>query len=170
MKPGDVALFRPHNRVGSAIAVFDESRYCHIRMITDADGGTVEADFKGAIRGHVQDGDVIVTAPLTDGQRARIAAMATPLLGTPYGFADIAALAFAKLGLRVPFLSKRLARPDRLFCSQLVDIVWQAVGFKAFDDGRLPQDVTPGDIADKAFTNSWPATTYRNADYHKVLM
>lgn len=170
MKPGDVALFRPHNSVGNAIAVFDQARYCHIRLITDTDGGTIEADFKGAIHGHVQDGDVIVTAPLTDGQRAQILNAATPLLGTPYGFADIAALALAKIGIRLPFLSKRLARPDRLFCSQLVDIVWQAVGFHAFDDGRMPQDVTPGDIADHAFVNSWPATTYRNADYHKVLM
>ena len=170
MKPGDVALFRPANAIGNAIAVFDQARYCHVRLIIDADGTTVEADFKGAIRGHVQDGDVIVTAPLTDEQRARILEAASSLLGTPYGFADIAALALAKLGLRVPFLSKRLARPDRLFCSQLVDIVWQSVGFKAFDDGRLPQDVTPGDIADRAFVNGWPATTYRNADYHKVLM
>lgn len=170
MKPGDVALFRPANPVGNAIAVFDQARYCHIRLVTDEDGGTIEADFKGAIKGHVQDGDVIVTAPLSDEQRAAILAAAEQLLGTPYGFADIAALALSKLGVKLPFLSKRLARPDRLFCSQLVDIVWQAVGFHAFDDGRPPQSVTPGDIADHAFVNSWPATTYRNADYHKVLM
>jgi hypothetical protein len=170
LKPGDVALFRPANAIGNAIAVFDQARYCHVRLIIDGDGTTIEADFKGAIKGHVQDGDVIVSVPLTDEQRARILNAATPLLGTPYGFADIAALALAKLGLKLPFLTKRLARPDRLFCSQLVDIVWQAVDFTAFADGRLPQDVTPGDIADRAFTGSWPTTTYRSAEFNKVLM
>ena len=170
MKPGDVALFRPANPIGWAIAIFDQARYCHVRMIVDEAGTTVEADFKGAIRGHVQDGDVIVSAPLTDEEGAKILAAAEQLLGTPYGFADIAALALAKLGIRLPFLSKRLARPDRLFCSQLVDIVWQKAGFKAFNDDRLPQDVTPGDIADTAFVGSWPTTVYRSDEYHQVLM
>lgn len=170
MKPGDVALFRPCTPIGNAIAVFDQARYCHVRLIVDPDGTTVEADFKGAIRGHVQDGDVIVTAPLTPDERDKVLAAATPLLGTPYGFADIAALALAKLGIRLPSLTRRLARPDRLFCSQLVDIVWQSVGFRAFDDDRLPQDVTPGDIADRAFVGGWPATTYHSDEFNKVLM
>ncbi|MGN6724131.1 MAG: hypothetical protein ACTHJM_16105 [Marmoricola sp.] len=161
MRPGDVALFRPHNALGRAVAVFDRSRYCHVRLIVAEDGTTVEADLKGAIEGRVRDGDVIVTAPLTVAQRALIRAHAEALLGTPYGFADIGALALAQFGIRLPSLSRRLDRYDRLFCSQLVDVVWQSVGFAAFDDGRLPQDVTPGDIADHAFTNDWPASTYK---------
>ena len=163
MRPGDIALYRPHNTIGRAIGFFDSSRYCHVRLITDERGGTVEADFKGAIHGAVQDGDVIVTAPLSDAQRAMVPVIADGLIGTPYGFADLFALAAAKLGIPVPFLAKRLGRPDRLFCSQLVDIVWSATGFVAFDDGRMPQDVTPGDIADHALTNDWPAHTYTAA-------
>lgn len=161
MKPGDVALVRPRNLVGQLVADFDNARYCHARLITDTDGGTVEADVKGAIRGNVRDGDVIIEAPLSDTQRAHIAEAATGLLGTPYGFLDIAALAASKLGLPVPYLKQRIERPDRLFCSQLVDIVWQSVGYTAFTDGRTPQDVTPGDIADKAFTEEWPTTTHK---------
>jgi hypothetical protein len=161
VRPGDVALYRPHNTLGRAVAVFDRSRYCHVRLIVNTDGTTVEADLKGAIRGHVRDGDVIVTAPLTDAQRAQVPAVADTLLGTPYGFADIAALALAQLGIRLPSLSRRLDRYDRLFCSQLVDVVWQSVGFTAFDDGRLPQDVTPGDIADHALVNDWPTETHK---------
>jgi hypothetical protein len=159
MRPGDAALYRPHNTLGEAIAAFTRSRYCHVRLIVDEDGSTVEADFKGAIQGHVQDGDVIVSPPLTDAQRAIIPVVAEHLIGTPYGFLDIAALALASVGIRNRWLAARIARTDQLICSQLVDVVWQATGFHAFADGRLPQDVTPGDIADTALSNGWTAQT-----------
>lgn len=158
MLPGDVALFRPANWVGRTISVFTMSRYCHIRLIVTPTGDTVEADFGGAVRGHVHKGDVVVSVPLSDDQRARIGAVAAPMVGIPYGLADILALGLAQLGVRLPSLARRIARPDRLFCSQLVDLAWGGVGYTAFHDGRLPQDVSPGDIADLAFTSSWPTT------------
>jgi hypothetical protein len=155
--PGDVALTRPNGWVGRVISLVTSSRYCHIRLIVAGDGSTVEANPPGAYRGKVQTGDVIVTAPLTDEQRAQIATTAAALVGIPYGFLDVVALGLAQFGLRLPGLRKRLGRPDRLFCSQLVDKAWQAVGFHAFTDDRLPQNVSPGDIADLAFCSSWPA-------------
>ena len=160
MKPGDVALYRPHNTLGATVAWLTRARYCHVRLIVDEAGHTVEADLKGAIRGAVQKGDVIVTAPLTDAQRAAIPALAAGVVGTPYGFLDILALLLAAFGLRFRWLAHRVGRSDRLICSQLVDVVWQAAGFHAFDDGRLPQDVTPGDIADTALSTGWTAATY----------
>lgn len=159
MLPGDVALFRPANWVGRTISVVTTSRYCHVRLIVDSDGSTVEADFGGAVRGHVEPGDVIVTAPLTPEERARIPAIAAAMVGIPYGFVDILALGLAQAGVRLPSLARRIARPDRLFCSQLVDLAWGRAGYTAFHDGRLPQDVSPGDIADLAFVSSWPTTT-----------
>jgi hypothetical protein len=42
-----------------------------------------------------------------------------------------------------------------------VDLVWRSVGFHAFTDGRLPQNVSPGDIADLALVNGWDATTHK---------
>jgi hypothetical protein len=42
-----------------------------------------------------------------------------------------------------------------------VDLVWRSVGFHAFTDGRLPQNVSPGDIADLALVNGWDATTHQ---------
>lgn len=164
MLPGDVALFRPHNTVGRVIASVTMARFCHARLIIDQAGNTVEADFGGAIRGRVEPGDVIVSPPLTLEQRAAIPSIAAPLVGTPYGWADIIALGAAQLGVRhLPrFVRARLARTDRLFCSQLVDIAWQRAGYRAFDDGRTPLDVSPGDIADLAFTHEWPTTTARS--------
>jgi hypothetical protein len=159
MRPGDVALYRPHNTLGAIVAWLTRARYCHVRLITTTDGQTVEADLKGAIRGRVQPGDVIVSAPLTDAQRALIPVLAAAVVGTPYGFLDILALLLASFGLRFPALAARIERSDRLICSQLVDVVWQAAGFHAFADGRLPQDVTPGDIADTALSNGWTAHT-----------
>jgi uncharacterized protein YycO len=172
VRPGDVALVRPNGWLGEVISVDTRSPYCHARMITASDGSTVEANPPGAYRGKVQPGDVIVTAPLTDEQRAQIAEVAEKLVGTPYGFLDVGALGLAQFGLRLPFLEARLGRTDRLFCSQLVDLVWQRVGFRAFTPEtdpdfqrtgkeRLPQDVTPGDLADLAFCSSWHAEVLR---------
>ena len=172
MLPGDVALLRPNGWVGEGVDLVSRSRYCHVRLITDADGSTVEANPPGAFRGSVREGDVIVSVPLTDAQRALVAEAAGPLVGTPYGFLDVAALGLAQFDLRLPILRQRLARPDRLFCSQLVDLVWQSVGFHAFTPAtdpeyqrtgkeRLPQDVTPGDIADLAFTSGWKAQVFK---------
>lgn len=158
--PGDIALYRPHNTLGKLISHFDKSRYCHVRLITTELGETVEADFKGAIQGRIQEGDVIVRTPLTVVQRNNIYMEAKRLVGTPYGFLDLLALANADMGFKVPFLQKRLESPKTLFCSQLVDLVWQRVGYHAFNDGRQPQDVTPGDIADLAFTSDWLSWTH----------
>lgn len=159
MQPGDAALVRPTDWTGRTVSFLSESRYCHIRLITDPDGGTVEANPDGAARGHVRSGDIIIQAPLTDQQRGWVPAMADTLIGTPYDFADVAALALVNFGITLPTLTRRVERPDRLFCSQLVDIVWQGVGYHAFNDGRVPQQVTPGDIADLAFSSGWKAYT-----------
>jgi hypothetical protein len=148
------------NPLGHAVTWFDLSRYCHVRLVTSEDGATVEADLKGAVRGRVRAGDVIVSPPLTDAQRALIGEAAAGLVGTPYGFPDIAALALKRLGIRLPGLNHRIERSDRLICSQLVDVVWQSVGFRGFDDGRLPQDVTPGDIADLSLADGWTSHTF----------
>jgi hypothetical protein len=157
MLPGDIALCHPDGWVGHDICFATRSRYCHVRLITDADGSTVEANPPGAFRGRVQRGDVVVSVPLTDAQRAKVPALAGDLVGTPYGWLDVAALGLAQFGLQLPVLERRLARPDRLFCSQLVDVVWQSVEFHAFDDGRLPQNVTPGDLAELSFASGWKA-------------
>lgn len=90
--------------------------------------------------------------------------------GTGYGFADILAVGALQYGLRPKLIREVVARSDRLICSQLVDksyltarLTVQYLGegesfsdaldapprrypLHLFNDGRLPQDVTPGDL------------------------
>lgn len=88
--------------------------------------------------------------PLTSSERAEIGLAAVALVGTPYGFLDIVALAYAKvLGRACPkFIRRRVERSDRLICSQLVDVCYQHAGIQLFADGRPNEDVTPGDLYD----------------------
>lgn len=153
--PGDVALARGNDAVGLAIQFGTRSRFNHVRLVTNEVGHVLEADPSGAEWGLVHPDDVVVRPPLTMEQRSRIDGIAAHLHGTPYGFLDCAALGLAQFGLTLPSVTRRVSRPDRLFCSQLVDYAWFLSGFRAFDDGRVPQDVSPGDIADLAFRAGW---------------
>jgi hypothetical protein len=155
-QPGDIALVHETGPVALGIQYGTRSRYNHVRLVVDTmHGRVVEAKPGGAARGHVGRNDVVVRPPLTWEQRAKIPAIAASLLGTPYGFLDVAALGLAQVGIVLPGVKHRIARPDRLFCSQLVDYAWTLAGFHAFTDDRTPQDVSPGDLADLAFRQGW---------------
>ncbi|MFD6636754.1 hypothetical protein ACFWDN_13160 [Micromonospora chalcea] len=131
------------------------SRYNHIRLILDEHGSVLEANPSGCEYGMVQPGDVIVQAPLTDEQRARIGNLADRQAGKPYNFLDVVALGLSQFGFKPAWAWRRIGNPRTLFCSQLVDYVWELAGFHAFDDGRQHHDVSPGDVADLAFTEGW---------------
>jgi hypothetical protein len=154
-QPGDMALVHESGFVETGIQFGTRSRYNHVRLIVSPHGAVVEARPRGASRGHVSPGDVVVRPPLTLAQRLQIPDIAAGLLGTPYGFLDVAALGLAQFGITLPGVKRRIARPDRLFCSQLCDYAWSLAGFTAFTDGRTPQDVSPGDLADLAFRDGW---------------
>lgn len=78
--------------------------------------------------------------------RAALAYEARDLVGTPYGFSDYLALTLAHLGFRPQWLRTYIARSGRLICSQLVDETFRRQGLHLFTDGRIPMDVTPGDL------------------------
>jgi cell wall-associated NlpC family hydrolase len=95
--------------------------------------------------------------PLTDTQRTDIANAATTLIGTPYGWPDAIAIALAqpRLGRHLdttkpldqqPWWYKRIAREDRLICSQLVDYAHYLGGVNLYDDGRPFGLVSPADL------------------------
>jgi hypothetical protein len=85
---------------------------------------------------------------LTDQQRVRIVGYAYKHMGAPYSWLDCLAIGLAKVtGKKLaPFIRARLSRPDRLMCSQLVDLTYTEAGVPLFSDGRLAGDVSPGDL------------------------
>lgn len=92
--------------------------------------------------------------PLTNEHRANILTEALDLEGTPYSFADYAALALVRLHVRPKKLLNYVASSNHMICSQLVDYVYCKVGVHLFDDGRPSQDVTPGDL-DRILSLDW---------------
>lgn len=65
-----------------------------------------------------------------------------------YGYLQYLALGLVALGFQPEWLRRYIASKNRMICSQLVDEVYRRAGIQLFDDGRLPQDVTPGDLDD----------------------
>lgn len=78
--------------------------------------------------------------------REKIVDFGRSLKGTPYNYLDYLAIGLDRFGIRPALIRRRLSRPDRLICSQLVDYVYQMAGIHLFDDGRDPSQVTPGDL------------------------
>lgn len=89
--------------------------------------------------------------------RELIVENAIKTIGTPYGYLDIIAIGIAqkRLGSKIdvlkayedqPWWVKRLTRKDRLICSQLCDYVYLLSGLHLYDDGRMSQLVSPGDL------------------------
>jgi hypothetical protein len=75
-----------------------------------------------------------------------MASVADSLIGIPYGFTDYLSLAAFGFGIKLPFTRKRIQDKGTMICSQLVDEFFLRLGIPLFDDGRLPMDVTPGDL------------------------
>lgn len=88
---------------------------------------------------------------LTQGQRLTIVNRAKSLVGTPYNWLDIVAIALAQrrlggiLGLK-SWIAKRLSDDGMMICSQLVDWCYQQAGVQLFKDGRPSGMVSPGDL------------------------
>ncbi|MEU7590623.1 hypothetical protein AB0A95_30575 [Micromonospora sp. NPDC049230] len=90
------------------------------------------------------------------GWRTAAGITAAKMVGTPYGFAQYAALAALTLtggnaanaqGPLARYVNRRdpvTRHPVQMICSQLVDEVLRAVRVPLFKDGRPPQYVTPG--------------------------
>lgn len=81
---------------------------------------------------------------LTPWQVRTAAASAVSAVGTPYSFADYAALTALHLGLPHALLRSYVTTSRRMICSQMCDWALCSAGVHLFTDGRLPQDVTPG--------------------------
>jgi cell wall-associated NlpC family hydrolase len=143
-----------HNRLaGWAIRFGTDSKVNHAFVYVGG-GQIVEAAPGGA---RINDVDAYDNITWSHSQpwaitRHHIAHAARGMVGTPYGWLDIFAIALAqgRTGRLVndrTWWVKRVQRTDRLICSQLVDLAYQQSGIHLFNDGRLPGLVSPGDLA-----------------------
>lgn len=162
--PGDIGLVHGGGLGRTLILLGDRikarregikpSPFAHV-VVYVGDGQVVEAQPAGARQTGMPEGAEWRTwhIPLTDEQRGRLSAYALSLIGTPYSWLAIAALTLADLGCNVQRDDGGLTRigttirdSGELVCSQLVDLVYDDCHLHLFDDGRLPGEVTPGDL------------------------
>jgi uncharacterized protein YycO len=85
----------------------------------------------------------------TEEQRLEAARQALGLVGTPYSFLDYFSLFLTRMGWGWGVTKRYVKETGHMICSQFVDESYRRAGVHFFDDGRLPQDVTPGDLAVK---------------------
>lgn len=154
MKNGDYGLTNIDGLLGLAIGfgqviIKDGSRYEHAFVYLGSNK-ILEAKPFGARIADVseyKDREVVYSnLDLTDQQRDAIVKNALMLVGTLYSFLDYLALGLARWGVKPKWLTKFMASKKHMICSQLVDECYRRAGIELFNDGRLPQDVTPGDL------------------------
>lgn len=153
--PGDFALTKIGGITGRFVAagqalVGDAAPVQHA-FIYVGDGQIVQAMPGGAELIRLEDASEPVVwstghFDLTSEQRALISAVAIWLVGTPYSFLDYASIALAHWQIRPRWVRRFVADTGHMICSQLVDEAYLRAGVHLFDDGRLPGDVTPGDL------------------------
>ncbi|NWF26583.1 hypothetical protein HW130_09905 [Streptomyces sp. PKU-EA00015] len=155
--PGSIVLTQIGGLAGKLVWLLqalngDLSRWTHVAVALD-DGTVFEAQPGGAVispwskyEGRQQ---AVVPWELRSDQRDAVVAEARSRVGTGYNWTTyfyLAAYRF-RLPLATGFLRSRVARSDKMICSQAADDIYRTCGIHLFDDGRLPFDVTPGDLA-----------------------
>lgn len=182
-KPGSFFVVDVRSPGGFLIGVAqslvnDASRYKHAGLLLDESGTILEAEPKGARLAEISeydgcgllicDGPVqmasatppaswLPTASMSYEQwlRSQVVSAAHGLVGTPYSWADYAAIAALRLHLPSKALRRYVASSGHAQCAQLVDLCFLRAGVHLFADGRDPGAVCPADLA--AFAEDWEA-------------
>lgn len=154
-QPGDFALTKIKGLTGKAVAagqflIGDAAPVQHAYIYVGG-GYVVQAMPGGAERILLDDAAVPIvwstgTVALTDAQRMTMVCGALSLVGTPYSYLDYVSLGLAHFRVRPAWVRDAVASSGHMICSQLVDEVYRRAGVHLFTDGRLPGDVTPGDL------------------------
>jgi len=157
MKLGDFGVVRTGGWAGALIRYGTQSPVNHA-FVYIGDGRIVEAEPGGAVISSTDKYDKVIwsSLPLTDTQRYLIVANAKKMVGVPYSWIDIAALALRTRGVKSSLVNHRIEKMNRLICSQLVDRAYELAGVHLFNDGRLPGEVTPGDLLDIIYNDPVP--------------
>lgn len=152
-KPGDFGLVKIGGILGFFVSLGqhlagDSSKYTHAFIVLE-DNKVLAAQPGGAridLLSDYTNQAIYSSFDLTDTQRHDIVEQAKELEGIPYSFLDYLAIALARFGVKPKWLTKFIANKGHMICSQLVDFCYMKAGIHLFNDDRLPQEVTPGDL------------------------
>jgi len=150
-RKGDFGVVRTNGAAARLIQVGNLSRWNHV-VVYLGNGLIAEATpGKGIIISHVDKYKKIAWnqhQDLTDEQRDIIFKKAQSLIGTVYGFLDIAVLALRILGLKLlkGKLVEKLAVRQGIICSEFAAICYAAAGIQLVNKPEYL--VTPGDLAE----------------------
>jgi uncharacterized protein YycO len=151
-RPGDFGVTKVPGQAGWWIGLGERlmdghNKFDHAFLVID-DAQLIEAQPGGAAISPLSEWShaSFSAMDLTDEQRAAICAAGKSMRGVPYGWLDYASLILAHFRIRAGFVKRRVNDGSHMICSQLVDAAYFKAGVHLFDDGRLPGDVTPGDL------------------------
>lgn len=153
-EPGEFFVVRTAGWAGRGIRIVTDSDVNHAGTLLDTTGRTLEAQPGGARYGHISSyphalwSGVNPDLRLSKVEAQDVIEVAHSHLGDRYSWFDCACIGCSKLtGGHVPgFIRDRLDQPHMNMCSQLVDVIRAEAGIHLFRDGRLPGDVSPGDL------------------------
>lgn len=172
LRPGDLMFSNTSGAVGVFITFAewlleqtepDEYGIDHVAVVTDRLPHIVHAQPTGA-REDVLDPErywtpsTVYVRPLYEirsledicggewDQGSAVANAAEEYIGTPYSFADYAAILGLHAGIRNGPIRRYVTSSEHMICSQLADQALSDAGLHVFTDGRLPQDVMPVEL------------------------
>lgn len=176
LQPGDVLLLRIEGFVGWCVDVMqrinrDTSYWTHAAIVLD-DGTVFEAQPGGAVitdlgvyadrpgavvsyfqRPKPEQPTEYELVPLANVMRPEIRAgivrdaRAMHKKGYRYAWMTYVYLAMVRFGVNTNWVKWRVQNPDVGICSQACDLLLADNTIHLFADGRMPYDVTPGDLA-----------------------
>lgn len=180
LNPGDILLLRIQGWVGVLVWLMqainrDLSKWTHVAVVLD-DGTLFEAQPGGAVitplsAYEMRPGRKVthyqyrafgegwssfryelepLASVLTDHRRKMIVHYARQHVGTGYAWGTYLYLALYRFGVRPLWIKRRVQDDDKVICSQAADLFYDLADVHLFGDGRMPYDVTPGDMAQLA--------------------
>ncbi|QNJ57667.1 cysteine protease [Streptomyces phage Keanu] len=175
LNPGDVLLLRIEGFVGLMVDVMqrinrDSSYWTHAAIVLDDDTvfeaqpggavitplskyldrpGTVVSYYQRPKPGNPKEYELQpLSNVIKDHHRAGIVRDARAVFekGYRYAWSTYFYLALARFGFRPNWVKWAVQQPDQGICSQVCDLILADNTIHLFADGRMPYDVTPGDL------------------------
>lgn len=175
-KRGDFFITVSRSRIGAIVRflqalVGDYTIFTHAGMVVTDQDSEGHQDIVEAMPGKAKLSDlskyrddpntIYSRFDLTDAQRDALVQHALSYVGTQYAWSEYLFLALAHWGWRTGWIKKYIKNSGHMICSQLVSQVYTDAGINLFTDGRIPEEVVPGDLANLLL---WAATEEKLED------